>query len=69
MIIPEPCVLVHMISDTSSFFKVWKVVDVSLSHVIARHKVPKQSRREEAVMRLLRFARNDMGVRIRYATF
>ncbi|GAI50758.1 unnamed protein product, partial [marine sediment metagenome] len=37
--------------------------------VIARHAVPKQSQREEAFMRLLRFARNDMEARIRYATF
>jgi len=31
--------------------------------------VPKQSQREESFMRLLRFARNDMEARIRYATF
>ena len=52
---------------SSSRFK--KVVNVSLSFVIARHAVPKQSRREEATVRLLRFARNDMEARIRYATF
>jgi len=40
-----------------------------LSFVIARHAVPTQSRREEAIMRLLRFARNDMEARIRYAAF